>query len=111
EEVDDFGTQGDAKRFITLSLYSPTQDEINVFSQNKDSTWYQLELRKGRVGGKLYVTNHFLKQPVVMFQEGSSFPIVDGKSNFGYLQLVKNVETLPHKVYQYGYAFPIYSSI
>ncbi len=110
EEMDDFTVQGKAKRFITLSLYSPNPDEISVFSRNEGSIWYQLELRKGRVGGKLYVTNHFLKQPVVLFREGSSFPIVEKKSNFGCVQLVKNVETVLHKVYQYGYAFPIYSS-
>ncbi|GAB4375354.1 MAG: type III-A CRISPR-associated RAMP protein Csm4 [Calditrichia bacterium] len=106
EEAEAFPVPDKAKRFVTLSLYSPTPDEIKVFSQSKDETWYQLEIRKGRVGGKLYVTSHILKQSVTMFREGSSFPAMD-KSHYGCLQLVKNVETVPHKVYQYSYAFPV----
>ena len=106
KEIDDITIPGEPKRFITLSLYAPTTDEMTIYSRDPESTWYQLQVRKGRIGGKLYVTNHFLKQPVVMFKEGSSFPLMD-KNNYGRLQLVKNVETVPHKVYQYGYAFAV----
>ena len=106
DEIDDFMVPENAKHFVTLSLYSPTQDEIQVFSRQEDRAWYQLEQRKGRIGGKLYVTNNFLKQPLIMFKEGSSFPILN-KSTFGRLQLVKNMEKDPRKVYQYGYAFAV----
>lgn len=108
EETEELFPNEEGKRFITLSLYSPASDETTMLAKHKNDTWYKLELRKGRVGGKLFVTSHILKQPILMFQEGSSFPVVK-KNFYGQVQLVKNVETLPHKIYQYGYAFPVFS--
>jgi len=98
----------DGERFVTLSLYYPSPEERQNFAKNPDQLWYQLVQRKGKIGGKFFVTPHIHKQSVTMFSEGSSFPL-NKKPFYGAITLVKNVSELPHKVYQYGYAFAVSS--
>lgn len=99
-----FDNLPNSKRFVSLSLYYPTNDEREFYSHNLDQTWYRLEQRKGKVGGKFFVTPHFIKQSMTVFSEGSSFPTMD-KLYYGNNPIVKNLKE--HKVYQYGYAFAI----
>jgi len=91
-------------RFITLSLYYPSNDERSFFRENSEKLWYNTEQRKGKVGGKLFVTNNIIKKRLTMFSEGSGFPKMN-KQFYGENIMVKNVPTLPHKIYHYGYAF------
>lgn len=106
ESVEDFTVTPSPARFITLSLYSPTPAEMKVFVRDQKKFWYKIATRQGRLGGKLFVTPHILKQPLRMLAEGSSFPALD-KPFYGGLRLVKDVQDIPHKVYQYGYAFTV----
>lgn len=106
ETVEDFTVAGSPARFITLSLYSPIPAEMKVFVQDQQKFWYKIVTRQGRLGGKLFVTPHILKRPLRMLAEGSSFPTLD-KPFYGGLRLVKDVQDIPHKVYQYGYAFTV----
>jgi len=108
EFTEEMGTS-DGERFVTLSLYYPSPEERRYFAKNPDQLWYKLVQRKGKIGGKFFVTKHIHKQGVTMFSEGSSFPF-NGKPFYGAIALVKNVSELPHKVYQYGYAFAILSN-
>ncbi len=95
-----------SNRFITLSLYYPSNDERIFFSENINKLWYNTEQRKGKVGGKLFVTNNIIKKRLMMFSEGSGFPEMN-KQFYGENIIVKNVPTLPHKIFHYGYAFTV----
>jgi len=88
--------------FITLSLYSPTEDEIQNIQLNRELTWYELEARKGKFGGQFVKTGNFWKKSVLMFKEGSVFPLGQ-KTDYGKLINVKEDYDFP--VYHFGYAF------
>ena len=95
-----------SNRWVNLSLYHPTKTERKVLKQRPDEIWYQMEMRRGKIGGRMFRTPYIHKQGIQMFTEGSCFPEV-GDDYAGEINLVKDVEELEHKVYQYGYAFKI----
>lgn len=97
--------------FVTLSLYNPKQNELNVFmkEENKDKLWYELEFRAGRIGV------HFADDPdknqkdiVTNFKEGSTFPFLDEKFPGRILQTAKSAS---HNIYNNGFAFKIPSNL
>jgi len=93
--------------FITLSLYSPEKNELLFYKQNPEYFWYELEIRKGKVGGQFLQPQHFWKESTVMFKEGSVFPIMD-KKTYGYNKKVKiENANLGFDPVQYGIAFNI----
>jgi CRISPR-associated protein Csm4 len=99
------GVASGADRFVTLSLYSPRPDEVEKIKSG--SAWYDLVLRKGKVGGPFLRVEDFWKRSVTMFGEGSTFALWNAQF-FGHNPIVKGKEDgLPFDVQQYGYAFSI----
>ena len=98
-------TTADADRFMTLSLYAPRESEMDAV--RSDGAWYNLTVRKGKVGGPFLRVADFWKKSLTMFAEGSTFPI-DGPKTFGHNPIVKGIaDGLPFDVQHYGYAFQI----
>lgn len=92
-------------RFVVLSLYHPYQEELAHFRQG--DAWYELVMRKGKVGGHFLHVPDFWKQSVMMFSPGSTFPLIAGRQVYGDNPIVKKREPgkLPFDVQQFGYAF------
>ena len=96
----------DADRFMTLSLYAPRESEMATVCS--DGAWYNLVVRKGKVGGPFLRVEDFWKKSLTMFAEGSTFPTTEQKP-FGHNPIVKGIaEGLPFDVQHYGYAFQIH---
>ena len=97
-----------ADHFVTLSLYHPKKEEIS--SQILRESKYDLITR----GGWIYSLKikNLRRKRIRMFVEGSVFPLK--KDLYGQLKNVTPEEhNIPleigkiHKVYRYGYAFPV----
>lgn len=96
-------TTAGADRFMTLSLYAPKRSEMATV--RSDGAWYNLTVRKGKVGGPFLRVADFWKKSLAMFAEGSTFPMDDLKT-FGHNPIVKGIaDGLPFDVQHYGYAF------
>lgn len=97
-------TEG-ADRFMTLSLYAPRESEMATV--RSDGAWYNLTVRKGKVGGPFLRVADFWKKSLAMFAEGSTFPMDEPKT-FGHNPIVKGIaDGLPFDVQHYGYAFQV----
>ena len=95
-----------ADRFVTLSLYAPGEREIDAFREGE--AWYDLTVRKGKVGGPFLRVDDFWKRSVTMFTEGSTFPLLDGVRAYGCNPIVKGPEDgVPFQVQHYGFAYHI----
>ena len=82
----------DNKRFVTLSRYIPSTDEINVFKLRKNA-YYEIVSKRGMISeGKPKKQAHF-------FSEGSTFP--NQKNIYGRILYVHE------KSVEYGFAFNI----
>ena len=93
-------------RFITLSLYYPRPDELVHFRSGE--VWYELTVRKGKVGGHFLRTGDFWKRSVMMFAPGSTFPVMAERQVYGCNPIVKKRQDgLPFDVQQFGYAFAL----
>ncbi|MEJ5287588.1 MAG: hypothetical protein CH6_3709 [Candidatus Kapaibacterium sp.] len=88
--------------FVTLSLYTPTEDELNTFIQNKGNLYYELVQRKGIIGSQ-FKKKAFEKKPFFAFSEGSRFPAVVPKKYLG--RIIKTMDEPP--AFSYSFAFPI----
>lgn len=106
-KLKDFKETVSPNSFITLSLYSPKQDEVDFYNVNEDKVFYDLTYRKGLIGGSYMKLKNPWKKPVLMFSEGSVFPNLN-KPHYGQ-NLIVNDETngVPFNVIQYGIAFNI----
>ena len=94
-----------ADRFMTLSLYAPRESEMDTV--RSDGAWYNLTVRKGKVGGPFLRVTDFWKKSLTMLAEGSTFPLIEQK-NFGHNPIVKGIaDGLLFDVQHYGYAFQI----
>ena len=96
-------------RFVTLSLYCPRPAELEHFRAGEaGESWYELTVRKGKVGGHFLQTGDFWKRSVLMFTPGSTFPAMTGRSAYGCNPIVKGRrDGLPFDVQQLGYAFAV----
>ena len=93
-------------RFITLSLYHPRPDELAPFRTGE--AWYELVVRKGKVGGHFLQADDFWKRSVLMFTPGSTFPAMAERQVYGRNPIVKGRQDgLPFDVQQFGYAFAV----
>lgn len=88
--------------FTTLSLYYPRQDELQQFKENM--LFYELVKRKGKIESSFVSFTDIWKDTVLMYKEGSVFPLLNGKQFYGENPIVKKIE---FEVQQYGYAFPV----
>ncbi len=104
-EVEDFSLREPetADRVITLSLYSPTADELRSFGPAKEHMSYDLVFRKGIIGRN--ISRWHEKDGVLMFREGSVFPSLS-RERYGRLIKVRNRgEDLIHDIYHNGMSF------
>jgi CRISPR-associated protein Csm4 len=81
--------------FVTLSLYSPTKEELNNFPP--DMMWYELEKREGRC------RDNVMKKSLLMFKEGSTFKNLQNREFYGKIEEVRKNPL----VYQNALAFPL----
>ena len=96
----------DPDRFVILSLYYPQTDELTHFKTGE--AWYELVVRKGKVGGHFLQVDDFWKRSALMFAPGSTFPAVAEKQAYGRNPIVKGRQDgLPFDVQQFGYAFAV----
>lgn len=94
-----------ADRVITLSLYSPTADELSHFGSAREFMSYDLEFRKGSIGRNISRLHE--KNGVLMFREGSVFPSLS-RERYGSLIKVRNRGgDLVHDIYHNGMAFQL----
>ena len=106
EEASLFDASPSADRFVTLSLYAPQNEEIAAFRRSE--IWYDLTVRKGKVGGPFLQVGDFWKRSLTMFVEGSVFPALPGVRCYGQNPIVKGPEDgLPFQVQHYGFAFHV----
>lgn len=104
----------DANVLMNLSLYFPTKDELNKFSESKQDFYYDIEDRQGKLGGMVYPNKNIWKDVVTMFKEGSVFPIkFQDDKIYGNNPIVKPQSdgVTDHDVYHYGKAFMIKAKI
>jgi CRISPR-associated protein Csm4 len=81
----------DGNRFISLSKYLPTDDEIEAF-QEKRNLWYDFCTKRGRdSGGRT-------RKKVRFFLEGSTFPQI-GKEVYG------KATSVGEEAVEFGYSF------
>lgn len=93
-------------RFVTLSLYHPRPEELTHFRTGE--AWYELTVRKGKVGGHFLQAGDFWKRSVLMFAPGSTFSAIAEKQVYGRNPIVKGRQDgLPFDVQQFGYAFAV----
>ena len=83
----------EGNRFISLSRYHPTQDEISVYKGNKD-IWYDIFTKRGRS------SDGRIRKQVRFFTEGSIFPDLN-KGIYG-----KTIPVAKDAV-EFGYAFNV----
>lgn len=101
-----FSEPEDATHFVTLSLYHPRKTEVEAYREG--DAWYDLTMRKGKVGGHFLHAPDFWKRTVPMFVEGSTFPRTPEVRFYGDNPVVKRVaDGLPFDVQHYGYAFDV----
>ncbi len=97
-----------AKQIMTLSLYSPQKEELSYYYEHERDVWYRLELRRGKVGGRLHIQTNVWKKGVTVFTEGSVFPAVAQKEVYGVFPLVKEKKKAQSfNVYYNGYPLMI----
>ena len=95
----------DANAMVNLSLYHPTSKELEHYEANPSIFNYELERRAGKIG---YVKMHRQKPPMMMFKEGSVFPLPNTQQeNYGGIKKLDfgANRPVPHEVFQYGYGF------
>lgn len=93
-----FRSVKDDKRFITLSRYIPSTDEINMFKV-RNKVYYEIITKRGMVSGDKP------KKQVRFFSEGSTFPnlknIEAAKATYG------RILSVHEKAVEYGFAFNV----
>ncbi|GFP28585.1 hypothetical protein [Candidatus Hakubella thermalkaliphila] len=92
--------------WLNLATYHPLQDEWDYFKKPGDLTYYQIATKRGLVEQWLQRSTIKLKELLLIIKEGSTFPLIPDKYSYGSLVIVQQSEN--GKVYQYGYAFPLW---
>lgn len=96
----------DGKRWLTLSLYYPEEDEWRYYQSNSEKAWYSVVKRKGKIESNFSPTVDIWKKSILMAEEGSSFPVIAGKPFYGTMPIVKE-KSDSIKIFQYGIAFSV----
>ncbi|MDW8075938.1 MAG: hypothetical protein RMK00_09250 [Bacteroidota bacterium] len=60
---------------VTLSLYVPGDEELQLLAKNPSNMWYELEFRQGRQSPHFGPVRGYQKQPIACYREGSVFPL------------------------------------
>ena len=96
--------QGESSTFLTLSLYSPTQQELSA-GLLKSSASYEIIERRGWIYSAAYAGKY--RKSLRMLAEGS---VLSGSAQQIYGQLVNvtpEIKPQPHPIYRYGFGFPV----
>ncbi len=112
-EPEEENGKDDVNACTTLSLYHPNDatKEVEYFENNGDKILnYTLELRGGRLGFFNY--KQVRKNAILMFKEGSVFPIKKGITQYGKNPIVLSPDPinnpgLHHEVSHYGIGFMV----
>jgi len=67
-----FSVPANPNSFVSLSLFQPSQGEIDLFKNNSVNLFYDLTTRIGKIG-KDFNLEFSEKNPIICFTEGSSF--------------------------------------
>jgi len=104
------------ERFLTLSLYYPTETELPAVLSGEGVS-YRLQMRRGWMAspddsrddkGNLVRGRALRRKAVRLFAEGSILRWPDGKTVLGMLaDVTPEVFKKAHPVYRYGLAFPV----
>lgn len=90
-QIEDFElrTPPQPTHMVTLSVYSPAEDELFYYRDHPERLWYELELRTGRLSPSLAFGAPAPpeKSSVVVFAEGSTFPWLS-KDSYGSVRTV-----------------------
>lgn len=102
EEVIEEPEEGD--RCMTLSLVHPTSNDLDFLSNRQDRLSYELVRRKGHVESMFMNVPRVWKETLLMFKEGSVFPVQGDRSIRGCAPVVHR-DAFP--VRQNGYAYAV----
>lgn len=105
-ETKEFSLQKPTKptHILSLSLYSPTADELHAYRLSKQYWGYEIEIRRGTVGTHFYNTGKYRKKPVAQFTEGSLFPFI-GEKTLGKVHTVHSDHSF--HIRHNGFAFAV----
>lgn len=103
-ETELFSEKLSGNSFMSLSLYNPKKEEIELFKEKPEIFRYDLVSKKGKTG-KFISSANVWKERVTYFKEGSIFPNIN-KEYYGGCVKVKDDGEFP--VYSNGYAFPVF---
>jgi len=96
-----------ASRFVTLALYHPTEAEVKAVLGKASA--YELEPRRGWMASPDEGARR--RQPIFMLSAGSVLSDWQADRVYGDLADVTPLKTKtwspPHRVYRYGFAFPV----
>lgn len=90
--------------FTTLSLTYLEDDQWNNLQDSSKTCLYRLERRRGRIESSLVSTSNIWKQAVIVFREGSVFPLTEANTIYGCNPIVKQK---PFPVQYYGFSYPV----
>ncbi len=90
--------------FLTLSLYNPTKQDLATGLLNNPAS-YQIVERRGWIYSQAYLGKY--RQSLRMFVEGSVLCGSPDKLYGCLANVTPKLETIPHFVYRYGFAFPV----
>lgn len=100
----DLAEPNDANAMATLSLYHPTDPELDFFQKSEERALnYKIKVRKGK--GSLW-DNNPQKKSLLLFEEGSIFPLLDHKKTIGKNEIVGK-HGAGFNIHQYGHAFMV----
>jgi CRISPR-associated protein Csm4 len=104
------------ERFVSLSLYYPTCDELPVVLGSGEDTRYRLQVRRGWMAspdaaqspdGQTVRGSGLRRKSVRLFAEGSILRWPGGTTSAGALADVTPDVFTAHTVWRYGLAFPV----
>lgn len=102
EDVVEEPTDGD--RCVALSLVHPTVDDLSFLEEQRERLSYEMVKRKGHVESMYMATPRVWKETLLMFAEGSVFPVQGDRCIRGCAPVVHR-DLFP--VRQNGYAYAV----
>ncbi len=91
---------------VSLSLFSPSQNDISELNKIENRFWYELKLRRGFTGVDFEVKAQ-QKNAVLVFSEGSTF-MTEKKLKGGLIRAGEINENYPVYNYYFGFTIPSY---
>lgn len=110
-EIEDFNLSlpGDPNSQVTLSLFTPSQEDLLELNKIENRFWYELKLRKGHTGVDFDVEAQE-KNAVLVFGEGSTF-MTEKKLKGKLIRTGLLKEDYPVYNYYLGFTIPSYFKV